>query len=80
MSTENFDPDTIYCVVKARMDLGESPHDIFDELRVCKVIDISALRAVMKEISPDRYPERRTSGITRGTLHQFVRRDGTDWR
>ena len=80
MSAETFDPKTIYCVVKSRLDLGESPEQIFDELKVCTVIDISALRAVMKEISPDIYPERRTSGLTRGTLHQFVRRTGTDGR
>ena len=80
MSAETFDPKTIYCVVKSRLDLGESAEQIFNELKGCDVIDISSLRAVMMEIAPNKFPERRTKGLTRGTLIQFVKRNGTDWR
>ena len=80
MITETFDPDTIYCVVKARMDLGESPHDIFNELKVCKVIDISALQVVMSNLYPNNFPKRRTAWQPIATIHQLFRRDGTDGR
>jgi len=76
--TQAFDPNTIYCVVKSRLDLGESPQTIFDELKGCQVIDISALRAVLRELAPDRFTEKRYAGHKRGTLHQFLPIDGTD--
>lgn len=63
-SHKTFDPNLIYCCVRARLDLGEHPRQIFDELKVCQVIDIDALRAVLDALEPlgitERPQDRRT--------------------
>lgn len=80
MSTGLLDPNTICCVVVYRLDRGELPQKILRELRTEHTSDISSARVVMKILDPKKYPERRTNGLTRGTLHQFLRRTGTDGR
>lgn len=57
MSPNLFDEETIYCCVKARLDLGEDPGTIFEELRSCPVVDISSLRLVMNKLAPGRFTE-----------------------
>lgn len=58
-----FDARTLRCVVQARLNQGEDPGTIFRELKTCKVVDISALRLVIDEISNNRSPHMDSPGL-----------------
>lgn len=69
-----FDTQALYCVVKARLDLGEDPEEIFEELKNCQVVDISSLRLVLGQLRPERGSESDSDGLKRGTLYHFMRK------
>ncbi len=74
MSPSFFDEETIYCCVKARLDLGEDPGAIFEELRGCSVVDISSLRLVMNRLAPDRLTESPSHGRKTGNVYEYMPR------
>lgn len=76
MSPSLFDEETIYCCVKARLDLGEDPGAIFEELRSCSVVDISSLRLVMTRLAPDRLTESPSRGRKPGDVYEYIPRNG----
>lgn len=57
-SRKTFDPELVCCRVKNRLQLGESPQALLDELKGCQVIDIDALRTVVTALAPARSAER----------------------
>lgn len=57
-SRKTFDPELVCCRVKNRLHLGESPQEIFEELKACQVIDVDALRTVVRALAPARSAER----------------------
>ena len=67
-----FDTQTLYCVVKARLDLGEDPKEIFEELKNCQVVDISSLGMVLGQLRLERGSESDSEGPKRGTLYHFM--------
>ena len=74
MSPSFFDEETIHCCVKARLDLGEDPGVIFEELRSCPVVDISSLRLVMNSLAPDRVTESPSRGRKTGDVYEYMPR------
>ncbi len=76
MSPSFFDEETIYCCVKARLDLGEDPRAIFEELRSCPVVDISSLRLVMNRLAPDRFTESPSRRRKTGNVYEYMPRKG----
>ena len=76
VSPNLFDEDTIYCCVKARLDLGEDPGTIFEELRSCPVVDISSLRLVMNMLAPDRFTESISRKRKTGNVYENMPRRG----
>lgn len=72
MSPNLFDEETIYCCVKARLDLGEDPGTIFEELRSCPVVDISSLRLVMNRLAPGRFTEIPSRRRQTGNVYEYI--------
>jgi hypothetical protein len=75
MSSPVFDEETLSCCVQARLDLGEDPQKIFDDLKGLRVVDISSLRLVMSKIAPDRTAESDSTCPERGVLYRFLRQN-----
>lgn len=78
VSPNLFDEETIYCCVKARLDLGEDPGTIFEELRSCPVVDISSLGLVMNRLAPDRFTESPSRRRKTGNVYEYMPRRGKD--
>ena len=75
MSSSVFDEMTLYCCVKARLNLGEDPQAIYDELKGLQVIDISSLRLVLSKLAPGRTAESDSTSPERGVLNRFLRQN-----
>ena len=70
---KQFDKQTTRCVVKAWLEMGTDPWEVYDELKDSPVIDKSALKDQIEQISGVRIAERHSKGLSRGTLYQFMR-------
>jgi hypothetical protein len=66
----------MYCCIKARLDLGEDPGTIFEELRGCPVVDISSLGLVMNKLAPDRFSVSLSRGRKTGNVYEYMPRKG----
>lgn len=47
---KQFDAQTLYCVIKGRLNMGEDPQSIFNELKNLPVVDIDSLRLLLKGV------------------------------